>query len=186
MPFLIEKSHEIQNRKEFGLLCNKYGLIEAAEIGTDRGEFAWHFLNCWKGFTLICIDPYESYPEMPYDRLPDLLVATARLARFGERVRFIRAASPDVLQVYPAIARIDFAYIDGAHGRDSAAADIAEWWDRISPGGILAGHDYDKAHPGVMEAVENHARCHDLPVWLTFEGESPPSWYIKKPGQLPA
>jgi predicted O-methyltransferase YrrM len=181
VPFSVERSPEIESRRQFAELCNTHGLIEAAEVGTDRGTWAHEFLTKWKGFTLLCIDPYEPYAEMQRDRLPDLLMATARLAQFGDRVRFLRCKSPDVLDTYPADARIDFVYIDGAHDRDSVARDLAAWWDRIHAGGILAGHDFDEWHPGVMQAVTEFAKPRDLNVFITYEGDSPPSWYIHKP-----
>lgn len=33
-------------------------------------------------------------------------------------------------------------------------ADIIGWSKKVTPGGILSGHDYDGGWPGVMKAVQ--------------------------------
>jgi hypothetical protein len=40
------------------------------------------------------------------------------------------------------------------HDYDSVKQDIIIWRPKLKPGGVLAGHDYGKHAPGVMEAVE--------------------------------
>jgi hypothetical protein len=181
MPFGISRSPEIADRRDFAHLCNKHGLVEAVEVGTDRGLFAFDFVTKWKGYTLLCVDPYLPYPEMPFDRLPDLVMAVVRLAPFAEHVKFVRETSLGFLSKYDPNARIDFIYIDGAHDYDSVREDVAAWWDRLMPGGILAGHDFDEHHPGVVRAVTEFARANDLAIYHTFEAGTTPSWYVHKP-----
>ena len=36
----------------------------------------------------------------------------------------------------------DFIYVDARHDYRGVAVDIAEWWPKLRPGGIFAGHDY--------------------------------------------
>jgi cephalosporin hydroxylase len=55
-----------------------------------------------------------------------------------------------------------FCFIDGDHSRESVAADIADWWPLVSPGGVLAGHDYGASHPGVEEAVRAGFPKHEV------------------------
>lgn len=37
---------------------------------------------------------------------------------------------------------IRFVFVDASHDLVSVTDDIAAWWPRIQPGGIMAGHDY--------------------------------------------
>ena len=81
---------------------------------------------------------------------------------------------------------VDFVYIDGEHSYEAVSKDIADWWPKISPGGILAGHDYNDNNPGSIRAVDEHAQTNSVEFKIT--GTSPekgdadaPSWvFIKK------
>lgn len=48
---------------------------------------------------------------------------------------------------------IDFAFIDANHTYEFVSKDIAAILPKMKKGGILAGHDYNLSHPGVMQAV---------------------------------
>jgi predicted O-methyltransferase YrrM len=48
----------------------------------------------------------------------------------------------------------DLIFIDAEHSYDAALADIRAWAPRVRPGGVLCGHDYQAAWPGVIRAVE--------------------------------
>lgn len=49
--------------------------------------------------------------------------------------------------------RFDSIFIDGSHHYAETKADIEGWLPFLRPGGIIAGHDYWPADPGVMDAV---------------------------------
>merc|ERR1711865_981161 len=46
-----------------------------------------------------------------------------------------------VLNVVPSNS-LDFVYLDGAHDYKNVKAELNPWFDRVRPGGILAGHGY--------------------------------------------
>lgn len=49
---------------------------------------------------------------------------------------------------------LDFVFLDANHSYQGAKEDIAAWRKKVKPGGIFAGHDYNKnAWPGVVQAV---------------------------------
>lgn len=185
--YSIEDSIEISDRIDFSLLCNARNLRLAMEIGTDRGIFAKQFLQKWQGNDLWCVDPYEPYEELVYDRSGDMIMAMAQVKEFADRVRFIRARSPDYASKLPLWFKPQFIYIDGSHLYESAIADINGWWPILPDEGILAGHDYSKTHSGVIKAVKEFAKTNDLVVRLTSEEHNPDhSWYIykKEPKEL--
>lgn len=50
---------------------------------------------------------------------------------------------------------IDLVYIDSIHTEDEVAQCIREWLPKIRPAGVLSGHDYSEAWPGVILAVDS-------------------------------
>lgn len=48
---------------------------------------------------------------------------------------------------------IDFCFIDANHTYDYVIRDIQAYLPKMKPGGIMAGHDFNGAHPGVVQAV---------------------------------
>ncbi len=181
MPFSVEPSTEIAYRHDFAILCNARNHVDAVEVGVDLGVFARSFLDRWNGYWLMLVDPYCSYPELPYDRSLDAMTALQAMAPHHGRFRFIREKSPEAISsVMTLIKAPEFVYVDGSHVQVDVEADIKTWWEVIPTHGMLAGHDFDPAHPGVVAAVEAFARERDLVVRLTHEVTSPASWYVYK------
>jgi hypothetical protein len=54
-------------------------------------------------------------------------------------------------------------FIDAAHDYDSVKADLLAWGKKVSPSGIIAGHDY--YHPPVARAVDEY-----FPKGVTRDG----------------
>jgi predicted O-methyltransferase YrrM len=65
-----------------------------------------------------------------------------------KRIASVEAANNSLAGEY------DFVFIDAAHDYDSVKADIQAWLPKVKPGGIIAGHDYCDAWPGVKKAVD--------------------------------
>lgn len=110
-----------------------------------------------------------------------MLTAAAVLAPYAGRARIIRGKSPAVIEGLPWWVRdhLGFVYIDGDHSYEAVATDIAAWWPILSEVGVLAGHDYDDTHPGVIQAVNEFAGAVGRQVYLTGS-DALPSWYIYK------
>jgi hypothetical protein len=181
--YRILEATEITSRYHFPTLCNKRNVRIAVELGTDRGVFAKKFMDKFTGWELVCIDPYRAYEELPGQRLPDMLMAINALQPWHGRVRMMQTTSAEALAVFPPWLTdyTDFVYIDAQHDYASVIADIRSWWPVLSEHGILAGHDYDETHPGVILAVKEFAKENDLTVMIvTGDQPDPPSWYIYK------
>ncbi len=48
---------------------------------------------------------------------------------------------------------IDFCFIDANHTYEYVSRDIAAYLPKMKKGGVIAGHDYNMSHPGVIQAV---------------------------------
>lgn len=179
MSYEVKRSETVGSRLDLAELLNHHKMVRAVEIGTDRGVFASQFLRRWRGEQLYCVDPYLPYTEMNHDRTPDLMMAVHNLAPHSDRCRILRMTSDEAAKLIPK-GWAQFIYIDGAHDFESVKKDMRTWWDMVDEGGIIAGHDYDNEHPGVMRAVTEFAQSKHLVVWTCTDFNAPPSWWIHR------
>ena len=81
---------------------------------------------------------------------------------------------------------LDFVYLDARHDYDSVMSDLAEWHDRLRPGGVIAGHDYVDGDFvdglfGVESAVNEFFGARGLRVRATFADPPWFSWWVQIP-----
>jgi|18_taG_2_1085343.scaffolds.fasta_scaffold35413_2 predicted O-methyltransferase YrrM len=50
---------------------------------------------------------------------------------------------------------IDFLFIDGNHSFEGCNNDIKHWWSYVRMNGLVAFHDFNTGHPGVIQNVHN-------------------------------
>lgn len=205
---MILKVAPINHRWQLAEMLNRRGLVgEAVEVGTHRGEFAEDFLHLWDGRRLHCVDPWEN--DAAYaaqarlltgggaDRDADLRECERALRGFLRKGRavLLRDRSPGAAVAF-ADASLDFVYLDGDHELVAVVADLAAWWPKIRPGGILGGHDFvcpgegDGSPDGwggrIQPAVLGFADARGLDVRLIIENGPdtagfPWSYYMEKP-----
>lgn len=90
----------------------------------------------------------------------------------------VKMKSADALNMFENES-IDFIYIDGNHQYNFVKQDIENYFSKIKPGGIIAGHDYDiyQSTPhvrGVKIAVDKFFKTPPLNIYADT------SWvYIK-------
>jgi hypothetical protein len=136
----------------------------------------------WSGGEYYGVDTYHSSPEIPWNREADFQMAAIRYERHARRARLLRCESrvaAQALHTIPYVREFDWVYIDAGHDFESVMADIQTWWPLVSSRGVLAGHDYDPGHPGVIQAVNKFFA--NATVYLTHEAHIP-SWYVYKSG----
>lgn len=198
----------VTTRTAFPTLLNELGLLgKAVELGSHSGEYALAFRSEWKGQLFYAVDPWEHQPGDQYVDIANvdqdaqnerLLMTARRLAPYADSAVLLREYSTDAVKRFDNNS-VSFVYIDANHAYEAVARDIADWWPKVEPGGILAGHDYipDGNHAlgdfGVQRAVREFAEPLCLPVWVTYTGYTAastpsafgdaafPSWYVFKP-----
>lgn len=188
----------IQSRNDFGRLLNERGLLgKAVEVGAHRGQFAAILLGCWLGDRLYCVDHwdvppgYETQakllPDAGATRQDDFEAAWQALESYSSRVRLWRMTSASASEEFPDEA-IDFVHLDADHTRPGIDLDLALWWPKLRPGGILAGHDFlcvvsqhdwgRFIQPAVLEFAERVG----VDVFIVVESSGlPSSFYLEKP-----
>lgn len=191
----------IEHRDELGAFLNSVGLIgEGAEIGVSNGDFSLKIMEKWEGRRFYMVDPWRHQDEGVYRDAWNLsdeafdkvrLEAAAKVAKFGERVRLIRASSLDFNLTVPE-KFFDFVYLDGNHSFEACWTDAMAWWPKIKHGGLLCGHDfYDDTEnvarwSEVKKAVKKFAReILGIHIEQDDSGQTKltdcTSWFIAKP-----
>jgi hypothetical protein len=167
---------------------DQLGNVErAVEVGVWRGDYSRFIIEHLQPKCFWGVDPYEIYNDFPDpddfaspDSLEQLYHAT--LKRYdGWDANLIRSTSVDAAEQFEDNS-IDFVYLDGDHVYAAVRADIAAWWPKIKPGGILSGHDYCNVNPakhfGIIPAVDEHVAQYGLKLQTTHELY--PSWWVTK------
>lgn len=137
------------------LLKDKKGLV-GAEVGVWAGENARGLFECLDIKKLYLIDPYIPYQdgtqggwiERPFDKSKSEMLIRIE----GKPVEFIEEKSLDAVKKIK--SKLDFVYIDAAHGYESVISDIKAWEQKVKKGGIIAGHDICLSD--VKKAVSEH------------------------------
>lgn len=169
---------------EFLKTQGKQGLI-GAEIGVYKGENAKTMLNLLDIKKLYLVDSYPIYFEdgffknVPWDkRTCDAKnIAKNNLSLFDNK-EFIYKTSKNASKEFPDDF-FDFIYIDAKHDKKSVYRDICLWYSKLKLGGIIGGHDFDKLHQGVINAVEQFAKENDLVV-NSGNNEGDFDWWVIK------
>ena len=148
------------------------GFKTGIEIGTAYGGCANHLLTECDLNTLILVDPYEYYPDMPglfdqsdYDRLQ---AQTFNRLKGFNAAWFLRYDSKKAYDLmWPSIKPVDFVFLDGLHTYEMVKWEIEHYSKLIRPGGALIGHDYD-TFKGVKKAVDEYCKpiMLELNLWL--------------------
>lgn len=152
-------------------------------LGKSTAYLAVETANSGKAVDIVCVDTWSGDPGV--DRQMEV-VATGRdlfaefwdsLSRGGvsHLVRTVRQPSAAAATLFP-WGHFDLVFIDADHSYEAVRDDIAMWRYRVRDGGLLAGHDYDEWHGGVVRAVNEafgSAVKTDGNVWFVG-GERPP------------
>ena len=154
------------------------------EVGVYKGRscffLAVEALNSGKNIHVIAVDRFTWPPSGQAD--------FSRLRRehgLTEMISMIEATSVQAAHQFDD-GEIDFVFIDADHEYKSVKADIAAWWPKIKPGGILAGHDFCDEFPGVEHAVRERFPKDATDVraehrWQeAFQLWPPRSWWVDK------
>ena len=146
------------------------------ELGVAAGDYSESILRNPAVTRLYSVDRWsDHHNEAEYQR------ACNRLAVFGPRSVIVRDTFEGAACGF-ADASLDFVYIDGyAHTGQESGKTLADWWSKLKPGGIFAGHDYScRQYPQTVSAVDAFAVQHGLCLHVTA-GEELPSWATIKP-----
>jgi predicted O-methyltransferase YrrM len=148
--------------------CSGYGLADlignvsnpvVLEIGCSEGHTTEWLLECNPTLRITSVDPYVNYLDwngnMLNDRQEFYEKTMNNLAKYGDRFTMIRDYSDNVVDQFQD-GSLDMIFIDGLHTYDQVLKDCHNYYSKVKPGGIFAGHDYNVIQ-GVNKAVKEFA-----------------------------
>lgn len=160
-----------------------YDLLEdgdiAVELGTFLGTSACYMGQLIKegnkNIIFYSVDLFQQYAKAQsfYKMVMHHLI----LCGLRDEVRLLVANSWESAGFFKD-EEVSFCWVDAGHDFDSVRKDLAAWYKKIKPGGILAGHDYSEL--GVRLAVDEFAMMHKLDIEI-LHPDGWKSWWLRKP-----
>lgn len=154
---------------------------EGVELGVAGGRFSELILRNDRVRRLWGVDRWSDHHDAA-----EYVKAIQRLAAAGQGRSLLLRMSFEEALLHFADESLDFVYIDGyAHTGQEGGRTIEQWWRKLKPGGILAGHDYHPVWIPTMNAVDRFVERHGLALHLTLPADEPgadpyPSWWVEK------
>jgi predicted O-methyltransferase YrrM len=164
--------------------------VRILEVGSWVGESSRAIADAiGEAGTLICVDHWngsstDTTSEWARAAGPDGVfnVFQKNMASYIDSgaIMFERKDSLTAAEEYNG-PQFDLIYLDAGHTKEELAADIKAWWPHLRVDGILAGHDYGIAFPGVKEAVDGFVSFMGHEVAVSLSGDV--VWSIEMSGR---
>ena len=144
--------------------------LTMVEVGSHGGESALIFSSFPQWGRISCVDIWPwSQPKLAFEDRLKSEIESGRVFPF--QVDSVAAATDINFDRICPESPPNFVYVDADHTYERVKADLESWFPRLADNGFLGGHDYSRAWPGVMQAVEEFAAYNKL-NFITFEDSS--------------
>ena len=154
-----------KHRDDLGAILQKLGFTVGAELGVQQGFFAETTLRQWpraKTYLLVDVwaeqDKYSDSANVNKDKQNNYYEQTKRrMSPFianGVDVQICRNFTSICVKQYPA-HYFDYIYVDARHDFKSVYMDLVDWWPKLKPNGIFAGHDYVSQNEGPQQSGQD-------------------------------
>ena len=170
------------DRTNLAKLFAELGFTCGAEVGVEKGSNSIVLCHNIPNLKLFCIDPWRLYRgggHLQANHIQRRYLTNLKQTLSSYNVTFIEKLSLDAVRDIPENS-LDFVYIDANHRFDYIMQDLIEWSRRVKPGGIISGHDYCSATPGVITAVDAYIEAHNIPNFFVIMPDSWPSYFWVK------
>jgi len=171
-------------RNDLPKLLKTLEFNKGAEIGVWKGDYSETLITRHPNLELYLIDSWQAYPGGTKVKIMGQIVDaddevfneafrfTAKRFKEYSNVCLLPKSSKEAVKDFKDTS-LDFVYIDADHRLEMVINDIVLWSPKVKPGGIIAGHDYNKmtARPNicqVKEAVDAYTSAYDIRPWFVF------------------
>jgi hypothetical protein len=148
----LRRNSALNKCSDIPYLLQEKGLTVGAELGVQWGRRSDYFLSIWSScntFYLVDVwkqqENYQDPANVPDDQqAQNKAVAQQMMSKFGSKVVFMHNSTLNASFLIPDQS-LDFVFVDARHDYCGTYEDIAAYWPKLKPGGIMAGHDYHSA-----------------------------------------
>jgi predicted O-methyltransferase YrrM len=119
------------------------GRLRMVELGSAKGESGTMFAASGLFEKVWCIDLWENGSNKG--------IASKNLSKFP-CAEMIQGDAHEIAKNWG--EPLDVIYLDAEHTYEATMLAFHGWGKWLRPGGLWAGHDYSKAWPGVIQAVD--------------------------------
>ena len=126
------------------------------EIGSYMGESTMMFASTNLFYEIHCVEPFQGEEKYNHWQGYDWEFIENEFktnTRFFDNIVLHKDYSYNIINDLEDKS-FDFIYIDGNHEQHEVERDITLCLPKLKKDGVIAGHDYHKNWPGVMEAVD--------------------------------
>ena len=145
-----------------------YKLIDGGvgvEVGVSQGFYSRTLLETTNLDMLFSIDSWNDGNH----NINQYWEARGNLDKFANRNVVIMLPSNEAVKLF-ADNTFDFIYIDAyAYSGQNDGEILREWYPKLKPGGLFAGHDYHEHWQRTIKAVDTFIEENDLELNLTDE-----------------
>ncbi len=137
--------------------CSARKSARFVEVGAYKGRstcfMAERLAESGLDVTFDVVDSFAGDDDVGHGDLWPQFAANLTRAGLLSRLTAHRRLSVEAAADF-ADQSLDFVFIDARHTYVAASEDLAAWWPKVKPGGLLAGHEYVHS-PGVRAAVDD-------------------------------
>lgn len=154
--------------------------LVGCEIGICRGHNLRYLLDRIPTIkTIYAVDPWLSYFDGTITVSQNQIdawkgEATALLDPFKDKVVIINSNSKTAVNSIQDHS-LDYVFIDGDHSYDHVLEDVRLYWNKVKPGGLFSGHDYQMAD--VKRAVAQFREERNITEPIQFTEQNVWFWY---------
>jgi len=135
------------------------------EVGAYKGRSACYMAERLvetglEGVSLAVVDTFAGDDAVGHGDLWPEFAGNLERAGLLTRLAVHRRPSVEAARGF-ADRSLDFVFIDACHTYAAVRDDLAAWWPKVKPGGLIAGHDYTN-WPGVKVAVDEFVASQGL------------------------
>ena len=163
-------------------VLNAFGKpIQGVEIGIKEGMNSIALLEmCPNISKLTGVDPFAPYVDLGYqwteeeqESIYEYMQKNIKTRGCESRFEHVRSTGLEAVTQFKD-ASLDFVFIDAEHTSAAVKAELSAYWPKLSTGGIMSGHDFDK----IGTAVHEWRSENSIESEIVFIQHS--SWYFPK------